>query len=329
MKKILVIGSNSFSGSHYVNYLLDKNFTVYGISRSKEPNKIFLPYKNNKKKKKFKFIRLDLNVQLKKLFRLINKEKFLYIINFASQGMVEQSWFKPEDWYKTNTLTTIKLHDFLRKQKFIKRYVHVSTPEVYGNTRNFISENRNYKPSTPYAISRAATDMSLHTFKDIYNFPVVFTRAANVYGPGQQLYRIIPKAIIKGLKNDKIRLDGGGKSTRSFVYIDDVIKATFKIMLHGKNGEIYHISNNRLISIYDLTKKIFKKLNLNYKNHIKITHERIGKDHSYKLTSKKIRKNLKWEEKIMIDQGISKTMDWIKLNFGYLKKQNLDYKHKK
>tara|TARA_B100000989_G_C19528998_1_gene468568 strand:+ start:806 stop:1795 length:990 start_codon:yes stop_codon:yes gene_type:complete len=329
MKKILVIGSNSFTGSHYVNHLLNKNYHVYGTSRSTEPNKIFLPYKINKKKKNFRFIKLDLNIQLQKLFKLINKEKFIYIVNFASQGMVEQSWFCPEDWYKTNTLTTIKLHDFLRKKKFVKRYVHISTPEVYGSTENFVSENRNYKPSTPYATSRAAADMSLHTFNDIYGFPVVFTRAANVYGPGQQLYRIIPKAIILGMKNKKIKLDGAGKSKRSFVYIDDAIKATFKIMLYGKNGEVYHISNNRLISIYGLTKKIFSKLDLNYKNHIAVGSERIGKDHSYMLKSQKLRKSFNWKEKITIDEGISKTIDWIKKNFNYMKNQNLYYKHKK
>ena len=176
--------------------------------------------------------------------------------------MVAESWLNPEHWYMTNTLSTIKLHDQLRKLDFLEKYVHISTPEVYGNCSGFISENTPFNPSTPYATSRAATDMSLRNFFNAYKFPVVTTRAANVYGPGQQLYRIIPKTIISILMGGKIQLHGGGYSTRSFVHIDDVSDATWKIMLRGKNGEDYHISTDVVISIRDLVEKICQKLSL-------------------------------------------------------------------
>ena len=108
--------------------------------------------------------------------------------------------------------------------------MYTSTPEVYGSTgRNWINEGLVYKPSTPYATSRAACDMHLMNYYEAYNFPVVFTRAANVYGEGQQLYRIIPRTILSCLCNKKMELHGGGESERSFIHINDVVNATMQI----------------------------------------------------------------------------------------------------
>ena len=90
---------------------------------------------------------------------MINTEKPKYIVNFAAQGMVAQSWDSPEDWFHTNTLSTIKLFNEIRKLKFIKKFIHVSTPEVYGSVNGFVEENFNFNPSTPYAVSRASADM--------------------------------------------------------------------------------------------------------------------------------------------------------------------------
>ena len=95
-----------------------------------------------------------------------------------------ESWKHPDHWFMTNVVSTVRLHERLRHCDFIRKYVHVTTPEVYGSTEGFIREDAPFRPSTPYAVSRAAGDMSLRTFFEAYEFPVVFTRAANVYGPG-------------------------------------------------------------------------------------------------------------------------------------------------
>ena len=128
--------------------------------------------------------------------------------------------------------------------KNLKKYVQITTPEVYGSTANWINENAEFNPSTPYAVSRAASDMSLKAYINSFDFPAVFTRAANVYGPGQQLYRIIPRTIYSLKFGEKLQLHGGGKSERSFIHINDVCRATMQIMLNAKIGETYHISTN-------------------------------------------------------------------------------------
>lgn len=328
-KKFLVLGSNSFSGSHFVDYVLKKKSIVIGVSRSKEPNNVFLPYKNSKFIKNLKFIKLDINKHAINLKNVIKKNKITHIVNFAAQSMVGQSWERPQDWYNTNTLGTIKFLNLIKDIKTIKKYIHISTPEVYGSTKKNLNENRKYLPSTPYAISRAACDMHLHSLFQNYKFPVVFTRAANVYGPGQQLYRIIPKAIMCLKLKQILKLDGGGKSKRSFIYITDVVKATYELCNKSINGDIYHISTNKLVSIKHLVEMIFEIKKASSKKYIKISSDRIGKDGLYSLSSKKIRKELKWLPKINLKDGLIKTIKWVEENIDILKTQPKKYTHKK
>ena len=302
---------------------------MIGVSRSKEPNDVFLPYKNSKYIKNFRFKKLDVNKNAINIKNIIKKNKITHIVNFAAQSMVGQSWEKPEDWYNTNTLGTVKFLNLIRDIKTIKKYVHISTPEVYGSTKKRILENRSYQPSTPYAISRAACDMHLYSLFQNFKFPVVFTRAANVYGPGQQLYRIVPKAIMCLKLNKTLNLDGGGKSKRSFIFIRDVVKATYKLCNKSINGDVYHISTNKFVSIKNLVEMIFKLKKVSPKKYIKISLDRIGKDNLYSLNSKKIRKELKWIPETNLTNGLIQTIKWAEENLHILKKQPKKYIHKK
>ena len=330
----LVIGSNSFSGSNFVNYLIKSNYKVIGVSRSKEPHVNFLPYlwgnKNtNSFKDKFTFEQIDLNKDLDKLISLIDKFKPQYIVNFAAQGMVAESWLNPTHWYNTNILSQVAFHDELRKKDFLRKFVQVSTPEVYGSTdEGWIKENYNFIPSTPYAVSRAACDLHLLSFLKAYNFPVVFTRAANVYGPGQQLYRIIPRTILSCLTGKKLLLHGGGTSTRSFIHIEDVARATLKISLEAKPGNTFHISTNHAISIYDLVKKICDLTGADFNEIVEIEDERLGKDKNYLLNSEFIRNCFNWEDKITLIDGLKDTISWIEKNLDYFSNTSWEYHHK-
>mgnify|MGYP001490331246 CR=1 FL=1 len=181
MKKVLVIGSNSFAGSNFIDFLLSLNYQVFGVSRSKEINRIFLKYKNNKKLKNFIFKKINLNLDkdINKLTGIIKKNKIQYIVNFAAQGMVAESWITPQDWYLTNVVSNAKLINKISKLK-ISKYLNFSTPEVYGNTSKMLSEGLNFQPNTPYAISRAAQDFNLIAYYKNFNFPITITRAANI-----------------------------------------------------------------------------------------------------------------------------------------------------
>lgn len=330
MRKILIIGSNSFAGSDFIDFLLYKNVKVFGISRSKEINKEYLKYKNNKNLKNFKFYKINLNIKkdLSKLFKIIKKEKINYIVNFSAHGMVAESWENPQDWYQTNVVANSILIKQLSKLK-IKKYLNFSTPEVYGNTSSLKKESNIFEPTTPYAISRSAQDLNLLAFYKAYNFPVVFTRAANIYGPYQQSYRIIPKIIISILTNKKIPIHGKGNTLRSFIYMPDVSKAIYRILKDKKNiGETFHISTKKFITILDLVNLIKKIMKIKRKvvYHIK---ERDGKDFKYTLNSNKIRNLYSWTDKTELETGIINTINWVKKNINYFKKDSLKYIHKK
>lgn len=324
----LVIGSNSFSGAQFIKYLLKSGHKVIGLSRSEELNSVFLPYQWIPDNENFLFFRIDINHQLDELIDVCNKFKPAYVVNFAAQGMVAQSWETPQDWYQTNVVGQVKLHDRLRKFDFIKKYVHVTTPEAYGSTDGWIKESFHFAPSTPYAVSRAACDLHLMSFFKAYKFPVVFTRAANVYGPGQQLYRIIPRAMFYARLGKKMQLHGGGLSIRSFIHMDDVSDATLRIALEGTPGESYHISTTETISILDLVKKVCELTGVKLEDIATVSEDRLGKDQAYLLESSKLRTELGWKDKISLDQGLEETLAWIDNNLEVLKTLPADYIHK-
>ena len=206
--------------------------------------------------------------------------------------------------------------------------MHISTPEVYGSCEGYIKESNSYYPSTPYAVSRAAADMSLQTFFNSYKFPVVFTRAANVYGPGQQLYRIIPRTILFIKLGKKIQLHGGGVSERSFIHMRDVSDATLRIMKEGSSGETFHIATNDSITIRSLVELICDLMGVRFEDYVDVAEERLGKDSAYLLDSSKVRNILDWKDQVSLKDGILSVLQWIEKNLDVLKQQPFDYIHK-
>lgn len=330
MEKILVIGSNSFSGASFVAHALEAGAEVIGVSRSKEPSPVFLPYRwlSAEAQQRFKFHSIDLNLQLDVLMGILDQFRPQYVVNFAAQSMVAESWQNPDHWMMTNVVSTVKLHEILRRCDFLKKYVHISTPEVYGSCSGLAPESTHYNPSTPYAVSRAAADMSLMTFFKNYKFPVCFTRAANVFGPGQQLYRIIPRAILFCLTGQKLQLHGGGHSVRSFIHMRDVAEGTLRVMRNAPAGEIYHFSTTRNISVRQVVELITGKLGVKFEEAVEIVGERPGKDAAYLLDSAKAKATLGWTDKISLEEGVDETIAWAKNNLSEIKKQPANYEHK-
>jgi dTDP-glucose 4,6-dehydratase len=328
-EKAVVLGSNSFSGSHFVDYSLDEGLEVLGLSRSPEPNRVFLPYSwHEHKAGKFSFRQLDLNRDPDRILECIGDFKPDYIVNFAAQGMVAESWLHPEHWYQTNIVANVRLHDGLRRFDFLKKYVHVSTPEVYGSCRGNVTEDAPFNPSTPYAASRAGCELHLRTFIRNYRFPVVFTRSANVFGPGQQLYRIIPRTILSILLGRKLLLHGGGHSVRSFIHIRDVADGTLRGARKGEIGGAYHLSTTRNISIRQVVEMICATMGAKFEELVEVVDDRPGKDEAYLLDSSKARSSLGWQSEVELEAGIQETIAWVRDNIDTLKQQPLDYVHK-
>jgi len=335
--KVLVIGSNSFSGSHFVAEALRAGHQVWGVSRSAEPDRVFLPYRwpdasteePLANPENFAFQAVDLNTQLTALLELIDRVQPTIIVNFAAQGMVAESWLNPTHWYQTNVVSQVALHDALRQRPFLQKYVHVTTPEVYGSTdEGWIREHNQFAPSTPYAVSRAACDLHLHSFHKAYGFPVVFTRAANVYGPGQQLYRIIPRAMLSARTGKPMQLHGGGYSERCFIHIRDAMRATLWLALEADPGSTWHLSTREPISIRALVERICERCGVPLSAVVEESGERLGKDQSYLLDSTSIREAFGWNDQVSLEEGLSDTLDWVDKHLDQLKPLPWTYQHK-
>lgn len=328
MRKVFVIGSNSFSGSDFIDLLLEKNeYNVIGVSRSPEKGCLFLSYKA-KESKNFQFIQIDLNKDLQRLDQIIDEFRPDYIVNFAAQSEVAPSWENPHHWFQTNTVALTKLANLIKNKKFLKRYVHISSPEVYGTCEGRITEEAPLNPTTPYAASKAAGDLSLFTFYKNFDFPLVMVRATNVYGAHQQLFKIIPRSMIYIKQRRKIELHGGGAAVKSYIHIRDVSKGELLVMENGRNGQIYHLSPDQGISVKNIVAIICSKMKIEFESATSIVAERLGQDKAYIIDSTKARNELGWKCEISLQEGLQRTLDWVLHNYNEIEKQPLTYIHK-
>ncbi|EIJ48585.1 NAD-dependent epimerase/dehydratase [Herbaspirillum sp. GW103] len=327
-ERIAVLGSNSFAGSVFVARALADGAEVVGFNRSAEGSAIFLPVKKSAHQDRYTFHQADINHDLEKILAVLEQFKPTLIVDFAGQGMVAESWHDPVQWYNTNILAKVRLHERLRRYDWLERYIRISTPEVYGSQESTITESLHYLPSTPYAVSHAAIDMSLRAFHQNYAFPVIFTRYANFYGPGQQLYRIVPRTIIYALTGKTLQLHGGGTAVRAFIAADDVADGIMRAASQGNPGEIYHFSPERFMSIRQVVEIICERVGVVFGDLVEMVPDRAGKDQAYLMDATKARTVLGWHEGVSFEQGIDQTIAWVRDNLDEIKRLPLNYLHK-
>lgn len=327
-RKVLVIGSNSFSGSDFVDLLLDEGrYSVWGVSRSPEKSEVFLPYKR-RKSQDFHFEQIDLNKDLKRLVKLLETEKPEYVVNFAAQSEVGPSWESPQEWFQTNAVALTGLAHALKDMKWIKRYVHISSPEVYGSCEGTVHEDAPLNPSTPYAASKAAGDLSLFTYVKNFNLPMVMIRATNVYGAHQQLFKIIPRSVINLKLGKTIELHGGGVAVKSYIHIRDVSKGELAAMERGQNGLIYHLSPDQGVEVREVVRLICVKLGRRFEDSTKTVAERLGQDKAYVIDSTRARKTLSWKPEISLEAGLAGVVRWVDEYWDEMRELPLAYIHK-
>jgi dTDP-glucose 4,6-dehydratase len=325
---VFILGSNSFAGATFSKFLLEGGYRVVGVSRSLISLPTALLLDDSKYSEAFRFAQIDINKDLKKLENLLDREEPAYIFDFVGQGMVAESWISPEQWLQTNLVSKTRLFEFLKNKSWLSKYIRASTPEVYGSHNEKILETANYAPTTPYAITHASIDMTLSAYHARYGFPSVIGRFSNFYGPGQQLYRIIPRTILSASRGMKLPLHGGGLSERSFIFSDDLNTALLSLAEQGVNGQVYNFSSEELISIRSLVEFIVENLELKFEECVDLVSERPSKDQKYLMNSNKAFEDLSWKPKISLEMGLQETIRWFKDKSGELAEIPLDYTHK-
>ena len=324
MKKIIVTGGLGFIGSNLIGLLLKKNFFVINLDKITYSSN-FYNTKNFTKHKNYKFIKCDINN--KKILQILQKYKPSCLFNLAAETHVDRSIDDPRSFINSNINGVYNLLECFKKfhLKYKKtRLVHISTDEVYGDVlKGRSNEKYSYKPSSPYAASKAASDHLVYSYVRTYNLPAIVTNCSNNYGPKQHPEKLIPKLIYNIFNNKNLPIYGDGKNSREWIYVTDHCLALIEIYKKGKIGEFYNIGSNKNLNNIEVCKTLLdiakKNMNNNCKSKIVFVKDRPGHDVRYALDSNKIKKNLKWKPKTSFKKGILDTFNWYLDNKSYYK----------
>jgi len=324
-KNIIVTGGLGFIGSNLIQLLIKKGYSVINIDKVSYSSN-FYNIKEIKKNKKYKFLKCDLknHKKLKKIFKTF---KPIAIFNLAAETHVDRSIDSPRQFIDSNIVGVINLLEAFKYYCKINkktRLIHISTDEVYGDVlRGRSDENYPYKPSSPYAASKASSDHLVFSYIRTFKIPAIITNCSNNYGPRQHPEKLIPKLIYNILNNKSLPIYGKGKNSREWIYVTDHCEALFKIFKKGKIGEFYNIGSNKNLNNIEIAKKLLnitkKYIKIGRKVKIKFIKDRPGHDLRYALNSNKIINNLKWKPLINSKKGLEKTFLWYLHNIQYFK----------
>ena len=325
MHKIIVTGGLGFIGSNLVELLLNKTFKVINIDKITYSSN-FYNTQDYTKNSNYKFIKCDLNDKIN-LSKIIFKYKPNGIFNLAAETHVDRSIDNPKNFINSNILGVFNLLEIFRKFSKINkktRLIHISTDEVYGDILKGRShENFPYKPSSPYAASKAASDHLVSSYVRTYKIPAIVTNCSNNYGPKQHPEKLIPKLIYNILNNKSLPIYGNGKNSREWIYVKDHCEALLKVFQKGKIGEFYNIGSNKNLNNLEITKALIKiaqnNISIGSNVKIKFVKDRPGHDVRYALDSNKILKKLKWKTAVNFKKGLEQTFLWYLDNKKYFK----------
>ena len=323
MDKVIVTGGLGFIGSNLIELLLKKYYVINLDKVTYSSN--FYNTKEFVKKKNYKFIKYDINN--KKIITIFNKYKPIGIFNLAAETHVDRSIDSPKSFIESNILGVYNILEAFRvfSKKIPKtKLIHISTDEVYGDILFGRSdENYPYKPSSPYAASKASSDHLVSSYVRTYNIPAIVTNCSNNYGPKQHPEKLIPKLIYNIFQNKPLPIYGKGTNSREWIYVKDHCEALIKIFKKGKVGNFYNIGSNKNQTNLEICKKLIQLANKNKiigKNtRIKFVKDRPGHDTRYALNSSKLKNELRWSPRISLSNGLKKTFEWYRENNDYYK----------
>jgi len=323
MHKVLVTGGLGFIGSNLIALLLKQNFFVINIDKVSYSSN-FYNTKDFSKNKNYKFIKCNIQNK-KKLSNILKKYKPAGIFNLAAETHVDRSIDSPKNFIDSNILGIFNLlesfKNYSKKNKNAK-LIHVSTDEVYGDVLLGRSKETDaYNPSSPYSATKASSDHLVQAYIKTFGISAIITNCSNNYGPRQHPEKLIPKLIYNIIKNKPLPIYGKGLNSREWIYVNDHCEALIKIFKKGKLGSFYNIGSNYNLNNLTVVKKLLSivKKKIKVGNNVKINFikDRPGHDIRYAINSNKIKKELKWKQRVNFNDGLTNTFLWYQNNKKY------------
>jgi dTDP-glucose 4,6-dehydratase len=252
------------------------------------------------------------------------------VVHFAAESHVDRSITDPGVFVRTNVEGTVTLLAAAQKHG-IKRFVHVSTDEVYGTLgpTGLFTEETPLQANSPYSASKAGSDLMARSYYETFGLPVMITRCSNNYGPFQFPEKLIPFFITNLLAGEQVPVYGDGLNVRDWLHVEDHCQAIDLVLHKGTPGEVYNIGGNNERTNMEITELLIEALGRDKATSIKYVQDRPGHDRRYAIDATKIRRELGWSPKYNFDTGIKQTIEWYLANEGWwtpLLKKNLDAK---
>jgi len=311
--KIIVTGGAGFIGSCFVRLALENPAPeIINIDK--------LTYAGNLENleavadhARYRFVQADI-CDLEGLRRIFADVKPDAVVHFAAESHVDRSIFAPQPVFETNLRGTFNLLETMRAQR-VKRFIHVSTDEVYGSLEAPLEADERFplQPSSPYSAGKAGSDLLALSYHTTYQLPVIVTRASNNYGPCQFPEKLIPLMITHAFDNKPLPVYGDGMQIRDWLYVEDHCQAILTLLEKGRDGEIYNIGGNRSLPNKTVVEQILaitgKPVSL-----IEYVKDRPGHDRRYALSSEKLQRETGWKPRMDFERGLKATVDWYRSN---------------
>ncbi|GGA05345.1 dTDP-glucose 4,6-dehydratase [Paenibacillus marchantiophytorum] len=309
MGVILVTGGMGFIGSNFIHYWKQHHPQDHLI------NVDLLTYAGNKGnvaslvgQAGYQFVQGDIGNEA--LMSQLMQQGVDVVVHFAAESHVDRSIHSPRDFVMTNVLGTQSLLEAAKRNQ-VKKFVHVSTDEVYGTLGidGAFTEMTPIAPNSPYSASKAGSDLIVRAYYETYGFPAIITRCSNNYGPRQFPEKLIPLIITRALRDEPIPIYGDGLHVRDWLYVDDHCSAIDRVIQDGVPGQVYNIGGHQERTNVDVVKSILKAIN-KPDELIHFVPDRLGHDRRYAIDSSKIARELGWAPSYTFETGIQKTIDW-------------------
>ena len=330
-KSILITGVCGFIGSAFANYTVKKypQIKFLGVdimsycSSMKHIQEI-------QKEPNFTFVKADVT-NLDFMAYLFKEHNIDAVIHFAAYSHVDLSFGNSLLFTQNNivgTHTLLEVSKLTSGHQKIKKFIYVSTDECYGNKEDCSSEMSTLNASNPYSATKSAAECIANAYIHSFKLPVIITRGNNVYGPMQYPEKVIPKFLQLALKGEPLTIQGSGLQRRSFIFIEDVVKAYELILFEGTVGEIYNIGTTDEFTVLEIAKQILQlcQQKENKEGKIEEKEEKIEKikyiqdrdfnDQRYLITTNKLTA-LGWKQEISFQEGLKRTFEWYKMNPNY------------
>lgn len=309
--KILVTGGAGFIGGNFVQYMVNKypEHIIYNLDLLTYAGDL-TKHRDIEHNQNYRFVKADI-ADRATIMELFTTEQFDYVVHFAAESHVDRSITEPEIFIQTNVLGTQVLLD-AAKAINVKKFVHVSTDEVYGDLdfdpTTFFTEETPLAPNSPYSASKASSDLLVRAYHETYGLPMNITRCSNNYGPFHFPEKLIPLTISRVLADQKVPVYGNGANVRDWLHVLDHCAAIDLVLHKGENGEVYNVGGHNERTNLEIVKTIIAQLGKS-EDLIEFVTDRLGHDLRYAIDPTKL-EALGWQPTYNFDTGIEQTIEW-------------------